>query len=155
MWISTTSWLSTTVVKICVALVGMVELRSIRLVKMPPWVSMPSDSGVTSRSTTSLISPRRMPPWIAAPTATTSSGFRSRFASCPKIRSDRLDDQRGPGLPAHQQDLVDFRRPQVGLIESIDAGTFGALHQVSHEVLELRPGQRAGEMARPFLVEPR
>jgi hypothetical protein len=38
----------TTVVKICVALVGIVELRSISLVKRPPWVSMPSDRRVTS-----------------------------------------------------------------------------------------------------------
>jgi hypothetical protein len=47
-------------------------------------VSTPSDSGVTSRSTTSLTSPARMPPWMAAPTATTSSGFTPLWGSLPK-----------------------------------------------------------------------
>ncbi len=50
-------------------------LRSIILVMMPPSVSIPSDSGVTSSSSTSLTSPWRTPAWIAAPMATTSSGF--------------------------------------------------------------------------------
>ena len=49
----------------------------------PPIVSMPSDSGVTSRSRTSLTSPARTPAWIAAPTATTSSGLTPRCGSLP------------------------------------------------------------------------
>ena len=40
-WISTDGWLSSAVVKISERLVGMVVLRSISLVKMPPLVSMP------------------------------------------------------------------------------------------------------------------
>ena len=61
-WISTTDWLSATVVNTLVFLVGIVELRSINFSNTPPCISMPSDSGVTSRRTTSLISPFRTPP---------------------------------------------------------------------------------------------
>ncbi len=82
--ISTECWLSVTVVKICDLRVGIVELRSISLVNSPPRVSMPSESGVTSSSTRSLISPSTIPPWIAAPTATTSSGLISREGVRPK-----------------------------------------------------------------------
>ncbi len=83
-WISTELWLSVTVVKISDLRVGIVALRSMSLVNRPPWVSMPSDSGVTSSSTRSLISPWMMPAWIAAPTATTSSGLMSRLGWRPK-----------------------------------------------------------------------
>ena len=44
-------------------LVGMVVLRPISLVKTPPSVSMPSDSGVTSNSRTSVTSPASTPPY--------------------------------------------------------------------------------------------
>ncbi len=72
---STAGWLSPAVEKICFLLVGIVVLRSISLVITPPSVSMPSDSGVTSSSSTSLTSPASTPPWIAAPRLTTSSGL--------------------------------------------------------------------------------
>ncbi|OQC18510.1 MAG: hypothetical protein BWX70_03500 [Verrucomicrobia bacterium ADurb.Bin070] len=82
-WISTDGWLSAAVLKISLFLVGIVVLRSISGVMTPPSVSMPSVSGVTSSSSTSLTSPLRMPPWIAAPTATTSSGFTPLCGSLP------------------------------------------------------------------------
>ena len=63
--------------------VGMVVLRLIILVATPPSVSMPSDSGVTSRSRTSFTSPPRTPAWMAAPTATTSSGLTPLCGSLP------------------------------------------------------------------------
>ena len=43
-----------------------------------------SESGVTSKSNTSLTSPCRTPACIAAPIATTSSGFTLLFGSLPK-----------------------------------------------------------------------
>ena len=61
----------------------MVVLRSISLVNTPPSVSMPSDSGVTSRSRTSFTSPFSTPAWIAAPIATTSSGLTPLWGSLP------------------------------------------------------------------------
>ena len=50
-------------------------LDSISFVITPPIVSIPKESGVTSRSKTSFTSPVKTPPCIAAPTATTSSGL--------------------------------------------------------------------------------
>ena len=46
---------------------------------------MPSESGVTSRSRTSLTSPTRTPPWIAAPMETHSSGLTPFEGSLPRI----------------------------------------------------------------------
>ncbi len=54
---------------------------------MPPLVSMPRDSGVTSISRTSLRSPLMTPDCTAAPTATTSSGFTDWLASLPPVSS--------------------------------------------------------------------
>mmetsp|Transcript_4244 Transcript_4244/g.6281 ORF Transcript_4244/g.6281 Transcript_4244/m.6281 type:complete len:225 (-) Transcript_4244:682-1356(-) len=50
----------------------------------PPRVSIPSESGVTSKSKMSFTSPFKTPPWIAAPIATTSSGFTPRDGFLPK-----------------------------------------------------------------------
>jgi hypothetical protein len=83
-WISTEVWLSAAVEKTSLFLVGMVVLRSMSRVMTPPSVSMPSESGVTSRSSRSLTSPERTPAWMAAPTATTSSGFTPLCGSFPK-----------------------------------------------------------------------
>lgn len=69
----------------CDFLVGMVVLRDMSLVKTPPRVSIPNDSGVTSRSRTSVTSPARTPPWTAAPIATASSGFTARDGTLPNI----------------------------------------------------------------------
>ena len=63
----------------------------------PPWVSTPSDSGVTSRSTTSLTSPPSTPPWMAAPIATTSSGFTPL---CGVLAEELLDRAPGPSACA-------------------------------------------------------
>ncbi len=63
---------------------GMVVFLSMILVKTPPAVSTPRDSGVTSRSRTSFTSPFMTAPWMAAPTATTSSGLTPLFGSFPK-----------------------------------------------------------------------
>ena len=84
-WTSTDGWLSTAVEKTWLPDVGMVVLRSMILVKTPPRVSMPRESGVTSRSRTSLTSPTRTPAWIAAPIATHSSGFTPLLGSLPRM----------------------------------------------------------------------
>mmetsp|Transcript_21935 Transcript_21935/g.65773 ORF Transcript_21935/g.65773 Transcript_21935/m.65773 type:complete len:406 (+) Transcript_21935:187-1404(+) len=82
--ICTWGWLSAAVLKVCAFLVGIVVLRLMRRVNMPPRVSMPSDSGVTSSSSTSFTSPRSTPPWMAAPMATTSSGLTPLCGFLPK-----------------------------------------------------------------------
>jgi len=75
--------MSSAVVNTSLRRVGMVVLRSMSLVMIPPLVSMPRDSGVTSRSRTSLTSPLSTPAWMAAPTATTSSGLTPLWGSLP------------------------------------------------------------------------
>ena len=84
-WIETDGWLSAAVVNVSERLVGIAVLRSINLVMMPPMVSMPRDSGVTSMSRTSLRSPFNTPACSDAPTATTSSGFTPLFGSRPPV----------------------------------------------------------------------
>jgi len=82
--------------------VGIVVLRLISFVKTPPNVSIPNESGVTSRRRRSVTSPPRTPPyiikklnrikqklikkftWIAAPIATASSGLTDLFGALPK-----------------------------------------------------------------------
>ncbi len=69
---STPGWLSEKVENTSDFLVGMVVLRGMSLVIMPPAVSMPSDRGATSSSRISLVdlelvSPLRMAAWTAAP----------------------------------------------------------------------------------------
>ena len=88
-WSTTTStavWLSSAVENTSVRRAGIVVLRSITFVITPPIVSSPSESGVTSSSTTSSTSPLRMPACSAAPTATTSSGLTVMFGSLPPDR---------------------------------------------------------------------
>ena len=80
----TAFWLSSAVENTWLFLVGIVVLRSMMRVNTPPSVSMPSDSGVTSSSSTSLTSPCSTPAWIAAPIATTSSGLTPLCGSLPK-----------------------------------------------------------------------
>ena len=82
-WTSTDGWLSSAVVKVSDLRVGIVVFRSISFVNTPPFVSMPSESGVTSSRSTSLTSPLRTPAWMAAPTATTSSGLTPLCGSLP------------------------------------------------------------------------
>mmetsp|Transcript_458 Transcript_458/g.1376 ORF Transcript_458/g.1376 Transcript_458/m.1376 type:complete len:344 (+) Transcript_458:693-1724(+) len=77
-------WLSAAVENVWLFLVGIVVLRLIKRVNTPPRVSIPSESGVTSKRRISLTSPRRTPPWMAAPMATTSSGFTPLLGSRPK-----------------------------------------------------------------------
>ena len=72
---STEVWLSAAVEKTSLLRVGMVVLRAISVVITPPSVSMPSESGVTSSSSTSFTSPASTPACTAAPTATTSSAL--------------------------------------------------------------------------------
>lgn len=75
----------------CVCLVGIVEFLPISTDITPPAVSIPRDSGVTSRSRRSLrtsdSSPARMAACTAAPQATASSGLIDLFNSLPLNRS--------------------------------------------------------------------
>ena len=62
-------------------------LRGINTVDTPPAVSIPKESGVTSKSNIppAPSSPANLPPWIEAPRATHSSGFIPLNGSLPVI----------------------------------------------------------------------
>src|SRR6266851_8892769 len=129
-WISTPGWLSEAVEKISDLRVGMVVFRSISLVNTPPRVSMPSDSGVTSSSKTSMTSPLRTPPWIAAPTATTSSGLTPLWPSLPNTLRTRSCTAGITGHPADQHDLVDVAGTQPCVLQRGQAGLFEPIEQI-------------------------
>ena len=134
--------------KVWLRLVGMVVLRSISLVMTPPSVSMPSDSGVTSSSSTSLTSPCSTPAWMAAPIATTSSGFTPLCGSRPNRLLHGLLHLRHAGLAADQHDLVDVGGLQPGVLQRRLAGLDGLLDQVVDERFELGAGELDVEMLR-------
>mmetsp|Transcript_10640 Transcript_10640/g.17881 ORF Transcript_10640/g.17881 Transcript_10640/m.17881 type:complete len:223 (-) Transcript_10640:882-1550(-) len=104
---STSPWLSTAVENIFSARVGMVVLRAMRVVITPPAVCKPSDRGVTSNNTRSLMrssttaSPVASSTGVsnaactAAPIATTSSGLTFWHSAFPPKYSDRICCTRG------------------------------------------------------------
>lgn len=69
--------------------VGIIVFLGVTFVVIPPNVSTPSESGVTSKRRISLTSPPSTPAWTAAPTATTSSGFTVWLGALPSKRSTR------------------------------------------------------------------
>ena len=83
-WISTLGWPSEAVVKTSLLRMGIVVFRSISFVITPPSVSIPNDSGVTSRRSRSFTVPPSTPACTAAPAATTSSGLTPWCGSLPK-----------------------------------------------------------------------
>ena len=118
----------------------------------PPSVSMPSESGVTSRSSTSVTSPVSTPPCTAAPMATTSSGLTPLCGSLPKysrtscwtfgIRVEPPTSTTSsilPGIDARVGQRLLHRRHR-------------PLQQVVDQLLELRPGQLRLQMLRPVLI---
>ena len=87
---------------------------------MPPLVSMPSDSGVTSSSRTSLTSPLSTPACRLAPTATTSSGLTPLLGSLPPVSSrDQVDDGRHPGGATDEHDVVDRADADAGVLDRL------------------------------------
>ena len=128
----------------------MVVLRSMTLVITPPIVSSPSDSGVTSRSSTSLTSPLMIAAWTAAPMATTSSGLTVMFGSLPPVRRrTRCLHRRDPRRPAHEDDLVDVVGGDLGVLHGLLDRAQAALDEVGGELLERRPHQVDVEVLGP------
>ena len=139
--------MSSAVVKTSVRRVGIVVLRSIRRVITPPFVSMPSDSGVTSSSSTSLTSPRSTPAWIAAPTATTSSGLTDLFGSLP-VRSIARSWIAGMRRAADEDDVVQVALGDPGVGQRLLERNAAALDEVGGHLLELRAAERLVEVQR-------
>jgi hypothetical protein len=142
-------WLSEAVENVWLALVGIVVLRSMIGVATPPSVSMPSVSGVTSSSRTSLTSPLSTPAWMAAPMATTSSGFTPLCGSLPKNSCTFCCTERHARHAADQDDLVDVARLHAGVGERLPHRLQRAVDEVADELLELRARQRDVHVLRP------
>ena len=126
----------------------MVVLRSMSLVITPPLVSMPSDSGVTSSSRTSLTSPLSTPAWMAAPMATTSSGFTPLWGSLPVMLLDQLRHRGHAGGAADEDDVVDVALGEPGVLDGLLERDLAALEQVGGQLLELGPGELLVEVQR-------
>ena len=116
---------------------------------IPPLVSMPRDSGVTSSSRTSLTSPLRTPACSAAPTATTSSGLTPLLGSLPPVSSrTRSDDGRHAGRATDEDDVVDLADGDAGVPDDLVERRLGAVEQVLGHPLELGAGDRHVEVQR-------
>ena len=152
-WISTEGWLSSAVEKTSDFFVGIVVLRSISRVMTPPLVSMPSVSGVTSSSRTSLTSPASTPAWIAAPTATTSSGLTPRCGSLP-VSSLTFSCTAGMRvMPPTRTTWSIVRRALVlGVVERLAHRRDDAVEQVGRELAELAAREARVEVLGARLV---
>ena len=150
-WMATLVWPSTPVVKCSVALAGMVELRWMILATTPPRASMPSESGVTSRRRRSSVAaepPARIWAWTAAPRATTSSGLSSVWGFLPRGGEveevvDEGADGGDAGGAADEDDFVDLRGVEAGVLEGLAAGGGGAGDDGGGELVELLAGDLA------------
>ena len=117
---------------------------------MPPRVSMPSDSGVTSSSSTSCTSPASTPPWIAAPTATTSSGLTPLCGSLPSNISLTTCCTLGTRVepPTSTTSSMSFGR-EMGVLHRLLHRPAAPLDQVIDQLFELRPGDGHLQVLRP------
>ena len=119
----------------------MVVLRGMSVVITPPRVSMPSDSGVTSRSSMSFTSPESTPAWTAAPSATTSSGFTPLCGSLPKNSFTTFCTI---GMRVEPPTSTTSSMSEAFLPASASAflvGSIVSLDQVAHQLLQLGPRQ--------------
>ncbi len=149
---STRVWLSATVVNTRLLRVGIVLLRSIRVVKVPSFVSMPRVCGVTSRRTRSLTSPWMIPVWMAAPMATPSSGFTARLGSLPKTFRTISVTLGARVWPPTSSTSSICSAVIAGVGEAALAGLDRPLEQLVGELLVLLPGEHGVEVLRPGRV---
>ena len=87
---------------------------------------MPSESGVTSSSSMSFVAsepPPRMLACTAAPSATTSSGFRSMCGVRAEEFLHQCADLRNARRSADQHDFVDLLGLEAGIFQGLLAGT--------------------------------
>ena len=85
---------------------------------------------------------------MAAPIATTSSGFTPWCGLLAEELAHLLDDQRHARLAADEDDLVDLRGGEAGVLERLPARAEAALDQVADQLLELGARQRQVQVLR-------
>ena len=147
-WIGTKLWLSTLVVKISLFSVGIVVLRGMSAVKTPPPVSTPSESGVTSRRSTSTFS--------SLERRALERGARRddlvRVHALVRLLAEellhRLLHRRHARHAADEDDVVDVRRRELRVGERLAARLERPLDEVAGEHLELGAGQRLDDVER-------
>ena len=128
--IVTAGWLSSAVEKVCANLVGIVVFFVIILVITPPMVSMPSDSGVTSSSSTSLRSPREH---LALDGGADGHGFVGVHVLARLLAEELLDLLLHLGHAGHAADqdhVADVGHADAGILDGGAAGRDGALDQL-------------------------
>ena len=146
--IVTAVWLSAAVEKIWLFLVGIVVLRSMSLVMTPPSVSMPSESGVTSRRSTSFTdwSPVR----IARLYRGADGDHFVRVHALVRHFAENLFDfalhRRHAGRAADEHDLVDLARGKFAILDRLAARLDAPVDQVLHERFEFCAGERHVEV---------
>src|SRR5665213_3614885 len=147
----TAVWLSSAVENTWIFLVGIVVLRSIRRVNTPPKVSMPSESGVTSNSSTSFTSPFSTPAWMAAQRHDLVRVDRAvRFLAEEVLHG--LEDLGHAGHAADQDDLLDLGRLEARILQRGAARLDRLLDQIVDQRFELGARQLDVEMLRAGLV---
>ena len=117
-------------------------------VMTPPLVSMPSDSGVTSSSRTSLTSPLSTPAWTAAPMATTSSGLTPL---CGLLARELLDQVATAGMRVEPPTRMTWSRSpsaRPASLKRLLERDPAALEQVGGQLLELGAGELYVEVQR-------
>ncbi len=119
---------------------------------MPPLVSMPRLSGVTSMSRTSLRSPLRTPACRAAPTATTSSGLTPLLGSLPPVSSVTRSVTAGIRVePPTSTTWSMSLTLDAGVLDHLVERLLGAVEQVGGHLLELGAGELLVEVDRAVL----
>ena len=111
--------MSSAVVNTSVRRVGMVVLRSMSLVITPPLVSMPSDSGVTSRSRTSLTSPFSTPAWIGGADGDDLVGVDALVRLLAGERLHQLLHGGHAGGAADEDHVVDLALGEAGVLDGL------------------------------------
>jgi hypothetical protein len=137
----TAGWLSSAVEKVCANLVGMVVFLVIILVITPPMVSIPSDKGVTSSSSTSLRSPDKH---LALNGSTHGHGFIGVHVLARLLAEQFLDlflHLGHAGHAADQNHVMDVGHLDAGVLDGGAARRNGALDQFFDQAFQLGAGQ--------------
>ena len=149
-WISTDGCMSSAVVNTSVRRVGIVVLRSMSLVITPPLVSMPSDSGVTSRSRTSLTSPFEHAGLDGGADGDDLVGVDALVGLLAGELLHEVLHRGHAGRAADEDDVVDLVLGEPGVLDRLLERLAAALEQVGGELLELRARQLLVEVQRAF-----
>ncbi len=99
-----------------------------------------------------MTSPARTPAWMAAPTRHHLVGVHALVGLLAEELLDQLLDLRHPRLTSDEDDLVDVGGGDARVLHRLAARLDGALDEVGHERLELRPGEGHHEVLGARLV---